>query len=104
MIHYHGLRAACCRFPLPACWRGAAAGCEPHSGSRRHAVQVTNLHTLYPRHPQRVIEKSIHMKIAFAWFSALLVGLAFSQEPDDRVVLVPLGKAPKEVPLFFSAA
>ena len=26
-----------------------------------------------------------------------------AQEPDDRVILVPLGKAPKEAPLFFSA-
>lgn len=37
----------------------------------------------------------------------LLAGLlpcqAFSQEADERVVLVPLGKAPKEAPLFFSA-
>ncbi|MEO5915475.1 MAG: hypothetical protein ABIS50_14675 [Luteolibacter sp.] len=32
-----------------------------------------------------------------------LAGLTFAQEPDDRVVLVPLGKAPKEAPLFFSA-
>ena len=28
---------------------------------------------------------------------------AFAQEPDDRVILVPLAKAPKEAPLFFSA-
>ncbi len=27
-----------------------------------------------------------------------------AQEPDDRVILVPLGKAPKEAPLFFSAS
>ncbi len=33
-----------------------------------------------------------------------LTSLAFAQEPDERVVLVPLGKAPKEAPLFFSAA
>ena len=32
-----------------------------------------------------------------------LTTLCFAQEPDDRVILVPLGKAPKEVPLFFSA-
>ena len=38
--------------------------------------------------------------------STLLIALAtftFAQEADERVVLVPLGKAPKEVPLFFSA-
>ncbi len=33
-----------------------------------------------------------------------LTSLTFAQEADDRVVLVPLGKAPKEVPLFFSAS
>ena len=33
----------------------------------------------------------------------LLTSLAFAQEPDDRVILVPLAKAPKEAPLFFSA-
>ncbi|MES2920067.1 MAG: hypothetical protein V4819_00870, partial [Verrucomicrobiota bacterium] len=39
--------------------------------------------------------------------SLLLIALAtlcFGQEPDDRVILVPLGKAPKEAPLFFSAS
>ncbi len=39
--------------------------------------------------------------------SLLLIALTtfcFAQEPDDRVILVPLGKVPKEVPLFFSAA
>lgn len=43
------------------------------------------------------------MKTAFALFAALTAALVFAQEPDDRVVLVPLGKAPKELPLFFSA-
>ena len=43
------------------------------------------------------------MKTAFAWLTALMASLAFAQEPDERVVLVPLGKAPKEAPLFFSA-
>ncbi|MEY3895761.1 MAG: hypothetical protein RLZZ214_1281, partial [Verrucomicrobiota bacterium] len=33
----------------------------------------------------------------------LLTTFAFAQEPDDRVILVPLAKAPKEAPLFFSA-
>ena len=32
-----------------------------------------------------------------------LTTLAFAQEPDDRVILVPFSKAPKEAPLFFSA-
>ncbi len=30
--------------------------------------------------------------------------LTFAQETEERVVLVPLGKAPKEAPLFFSAS
>ncbi len=45
----------------------------------------------------------------FLWTirSTLLIALTticFAQEPDDRVILVPLGKAPKEAPLFFSAS
>jgi hypothetical protein len=43
------------------------------------------------------------MKTAFAWLTVLMVALAFAQEPDERVILVPLAKAPKEAPLFFSA-
>ncbi len=40
----------------------------------------------------------------FALLFLALTTLCFGQEPDDRVILVPLGKAPKEAPLFFSAA
>ena len=32
-----------------------------------------------------------------------LTGICLAQEPEERVVLVPLGKAAKEAPLFFSA-
>ncbi len=32
-----------------------------------------------------------------------IAGFTAAQESDDRVVLVPLGKAPKEAPLFYSA-
>ncbi|MBC8127859.1 MAG: hypothetical protein H8M99_12030 [Gloeobacteraceae cyanobacterium ES-bin-144] len=34
----------------------------------------------------------------------LLTPFLRAQETDERIVLVPLGKAPKEVPLFFSAS
>ena len=43
------------------------------------------------------------MKTVIAWFTALMATFALAQEPDDRVILVPLAKAPKEAPLFFSA-
>ncbi len=41
------------------------------------------------------------MKPLFALIA--LAGIALAQEPSDRVVILPIEKAPKEAPLFFSA-
>ncbi|MEO8617123.1 MAG: DMT family transporter [Luteolibacter sp.] len=41
------------------------------------------------------------MKTLFALIT--LMGISLAQEPTDRVVILPIEKAPKEAPLFFSA-
>ncbi len=41
------------------------------------------------------------MKMLFALIT--LMGISLAQEPTDRVVILPIEKAPKEAPLFFSA-
>lgn len=43
-----------------------------------------------------------HLLKCIPLFLALAVH-GYAQEPDDRIILVPFNKAPKEVPLFFSA-
>ena len=57
---------------------------------------------------QRFNKEQGHSCPFFVWtgMSTLLIALtsfAIAQDPDDRVVLVPFTKAPKEAPLFFSA-
>ena len=42
--------------------------------------------------------KPIHMKTAFAWFTALMAAVAFAQESDKRFVIVPFGELIKETP------
>ena len=61
--------------------------------------------TILNRIAQRFHKKQSLSCLVLVWtvVSTLLTSLVFAQEPDERVILVPLAKAPKEAPLFFSA-